>query len=536
MAKLLGMLKPAKRFRPVRLVALLTGLALILSMAAPAAAATTPPVQITLGGSGATPWNIGNIAPGQSGTKIITVQNTGLYNGDLTMWISNIVNTEGTPPQFQSHGTGDLGAYLAFKVTSTRLSSNFTMPAILGAFPANALDTHYLKVYTLRPAELVTLTWQWNLPAGVGNIVQGDGLSFDINYMLEQAVTPPPTTTVPPVTTTTPPTTTTAVTLYRLTIRVNGIGTTDPQSMFTQAGDKKYLTAIPNPGNHFVNWTGDVDNRNSASTFIIMNSDETVTANFAPDVPATTVTTTPPPATSPTTTPPVTTTGGTTAPPATTVVTTTPASGTGTPTTSPVTTTPVIPTTTIESQVYLDLSANLDAEGYTTGALTIYTGDMQGSIYIPAGTRLVDSSGNPLLGITLYTYSDPGDVFSVVLIALPSGAVFSQPLTLVMHYDESRVTAEQENELGIYVQSSDGVWHLVPGCVVDDLAATITVRISHFGIYAVRLPAVENPPFNNWWLVGGVGLATILLLMFVIVLRVRKKSDRHQVYVSKKVG
>jgi hypothetical protein len=72
--------------------------------------------------------------------------------------------------------------------------------------------------------------------------------------------------------------------------------------------------------------------------------------------------------------------------------------------------------------------------------------------------------------------------------------------------------------------------------VVDDLAATITVRISHFGIYAVRLPAVENPPFNNWWLVGGVGLATILLLMFVIVLRVRKKSDRHQVYVSKKVG
>jgi hypothetical protein len=530
--------------RRMSFFSLLAGLALVLSFSTPAAAATTPPVQITLGGSGATPWNIGNIAPGQSGTKVITVQNTGLYTGDLTMWISHIVNTEGTPPQFQTNGTGDLGAFLTFKVTSTQITSNISMPALLGSFPGSAIDTHYVKVYSLRPAELITMTWQWSLPASTGNIVQGDSLSFDINYLLEQQA--PPTTTVPPVTTTEAPPlpTMTAPGVYNLNLQVHGSGTTTPPPGIypANAGDIRYILAVPAPGNHFVNWTGDVADKNSASTSVILDSDQTVIANFAADAPSTTTpppTTTLPPTTTTTPPPPTSTITTTSGPPVSTAPTTTPTSppptsATETPTTEISTSVPVptTPAPTIVSEVAIDLTGKLDENGLTESDITIYSGDLEGDIVIHAGTRLVDSAGNPLTGIILYTYSDQKNPLSVVLIILPSGA--SLPVTLVLHYDKSQVSAEEIRELGVYVQLSNGDWELVPGGVVDEQAGTVTVQISHFSIYAVRLPG-EPSEKTAWWVIGITSLLALLILMFLIVLRVRSKSDKYPVYASKKL-
>ena len=158
--------------------------------ASPVAAAD--PVQITMGGTGTTPWSIGNIKPGDSGTQSLTIQNTGTDSGNLTIWVSNIVETEGTPIDFEPvPGTiGELGNYLTFTVASARFSSNIIMPALIGNLPQSVSDTDYLKVLTLTAGETVTLNWNWSLPAGTGNIVQGDGLSFDINYLLEQVVPP----------------------------------------------------------------------------------------------------------------------------------------------------------------------------------------------------------------------------------------------------------------------------------------------------------------------------------------------------------
>ena len=64
-----------------------------------------PPVKIVLGGSGATPWEISGIVPGMSGTQVITVQNAGTSSGNLTIWVSDIVNTEGTPVSIQPDPT-----------------------------------------------------------------------------------------------------------------------------------------------------------------------------------------------------------------------------------------------------------------------------------------------------------------------------------------------------------------------------------------------------------------------------------------------
>lgn len=78
----------------------------------------------------------------------------------------------------------------------------------------------------------------------------------------------------------------TAVTYYTLTMTATGGGSTDPavgQHSYA-AGTLVPVIASAAGGYYFVNWTGDVGtiaNVNAASTTISMNSDHSITANFA---------------------------------------------------------------------------------------------------------------------------------------------------------------------------------------------------------------------------------------------------------------
>jgi hypothetical protein len=69
---------------------------------------------------------------------------------------------------------------------------------------------------------------------------------------------------------------------YTLTMAVNGWGSTSPAvgSHSYPLGTVVTITAVPDRGWRFVNWTGDVADPNSPSTNVTMNTDKTVTANF----------------------------------------------------------------------------------------------------------------------------------------------------------------------------------------------------------------------------------------------------------------
>jgi hypothetical protein len=164
------------------------GLALFSSLSVPVAAAT-PTVELVLGGTGATPWAIGAIAPGNSGTNTVTLSNTGFSDGAVTIWLSDIVNSEGANPESETGDTaepGELGDYLILNVTGTNLSTDFTLPAKIGDFPQNATDTKHIYINPLKALSTLTLQWDWQLPLATGNDVQGDSLSFTINYALEE--------------------------------------------------------------------------------------------------------------------------------------------------------------------------------------------------------------------------------------------------------------------------------------------------------------------------------------------------------------
>jgi hypothetical protein len=70
--------------------------------------------------------------------------------------------------------------------------------------------------------------------------------------------------------------------MHNLTIEVNGSGTTTPA-----AGDQEYfegevveITAKPDSGWRFINWTGDVARPNSRTTTVTIKAEQTIVANF----------------------------------------------------------------------------------------------------------------------------------------------------------------------------------------------------------------------------------------------------------------
>lgn len=166
------------KYRTRLALALILGLALIGSLPIPAQAQA--PIDLELGGEGATSWSIDNIKPGDSGTKTVELHNAGSENGPVTIWISDIEEVD-----YAGDGAA-LDDYLLFNLSCERLSSNITLPATIHELPQSASDPNYIKINPLYAGETVTLVWEWEFPetGEPQNDAQGDSLSFTINYLL----------------------------------------------------------------------------------------------------------------------------------------------------------------------------------------------------------------------------------------------------------------------------------------------------------------------------------------------------------------
>ena len=149
------------------------------------------PVDLELGGEGAVSWDIGNIQPGSSGTKTVTLHNSGYKGGSVTIWISDIVAGEGTNPESETGDTaepGELDGYLLFGLSCSHLSTNLSLPTTIEGLPQSPADPSYIEVSPLNAGETLTVIWEWEFPetGEPQNDAQGDSLSFTINYALEQ--------------------------------------------------------------------------------------------------------------------------------------------------------------------------------------------------------------------------------------------------------------------------------------------------------------------------------------------------------------
>ena len=175
-------------YAAIRCLALVIALGVAILWPA-AAAAQTPVVKLVLGGSGATPWSIANMHPGDAGSTTVTLRNTGSGNGAVTIWISDIVSSDGANPESETGDTadpGELGTYLLLGISCSRLETNVCLPARIDSLPHGPSSANYTRLNRLNAGETLVLDWQWRLPAEVENDVQGDTLSFSINYYLQE--------------------------------------------------------------------------------------------------------------------------------------------------------------------------------------------------------------------------------------------------------------------------------------------------------------------------------------------------------------
>jgi hypothetical protein len=134
----------------------------------------------------------------------VVVRNASAYTESVLIWLSDITGLEGTPTVFGLKSTpgGDLKDKLELDLAGSGLTANFALPAPVINFPQSDMDTKTLFISGLAAGAEVSLNWYWNLPYTVGNEVQGDGLTFDINYGFSLNL--PPSTAPPAVTSTTP--------------------------------------------------------------------------------------------------------------------------------------------------------------------------------------------------------------------------------------------------------------------------------------------------------------------------------------------
>ncbi len=171
-------------------ILLITGIFTLTLPSRPAAAARGT-VDLVMGGEGATPWNIVDIKPGDIGLKTVTLQNTGTADGTVTIWLSDVLNAEGVSPEPETGDPdvpGELGDQLLLGVSTSGLRSNLHLPAPINSFPQSVSSHNYVRINNLGAGESKTLIWEWSLPALTGNEVQGDVVTFTINYLLEEVV------------------------------------------------------------------------------------------------------------------------------------------------------------------------------------------------------------------------------------------------------------------------------------------------------------------------------------------------------------
>jgi spore coat-associated protein N len=149
-----------------------------------------------------TTFDVSDVAPGDNGTASSTLANVGSLAGELDIATSVVSNTPGAGGEFGG-GSGELGAsaqiamYLDVDQSGTWTAgdiglqsdgSTYTFPTSLDY---DEIDDYASETWdaveTMNASASDDIFVDWGVPTTAGNEIQGDSVSFDITFTLEQA-------------------------------------------------------------------------------------------------------------------------------------------------------------------------------------------------------------------------------------------------------------------------------------------------------------------------------------------------------------
>jgi len=165
--------------------------------------AGTLDLNINGGNVAVTTFSATAVAPGDSGSGSSTLANVGNLSGELDITFSAVTNTGGTGGEY-GDGVGNLGAvaeiavYLDVDQSGTwsagdiGLKSDGTTYAFPTALNYATIDSYGSKSYDAVIANMAAsaaynFRVEWRVPTSAGNNIQGDSVSFNVTFTLEQA-------------------------------------------------------------------------------------------------------------------------------------------------------------------------------------------------------------------------------------------------------------------------------------------------------------------------------------------------------------
>lgn len=146
-------------------------------------------------------FDVGNVAPGASGSANCTLANVGSISGELDVSIAAINNTPGAGGTQYEGGSGELGdnaemaLYFDVDESGGATAGDFGLRSDGTLYdPSVALDYDIFNNYveTWDAADNLTagtsdsFVIDWQVPTTAGNDIQGDSVSFDITFTLQQ--------------------------------------------------------------------------------------------------------------------------------------------------------------------------------------------------------------------------------------------------------------------------------------------------------------------------------------------------------------
>jgi predicted ribosomally synthesized peptide with SipW-like signal peptide len=154
-------------------------------------------LDLEIGTSQNLPVNVSDRAPGHEGSGSVEVRNVGSIGGHLSAAITNVGGGEGDNPESETDtsGSGDLADHVHVAVGFDRdgdLSTTDDQETVIPTQPVSQAERHgaFLGLHDLggtSGTNTSNLYLKWWLDSCVGNEVQGDHLTFDIEVGLQQS-------------------------------------------------------------------------------------------------------------------------------------------------------------------------------------------------------------------------------------------------------------------------------------------------------------------------------------------------------------
>jgi len=151
--------------------------------------------------TGVATFSESNKAPGDEGTGSKTLANAGSLSGELDIAFGLITNTGGSGGTEYEDGNGDLGGVaqiavyldidqsggwnagdIGLKSDGSTYTTGDLQYATINSYASASWDA----VQTMAVSAADDFVIAWNIPTSATNSIQGDGISFDITFTLEQ--------------------------------------------------------------------------------------------------------------------------------------------------------------------------------------------------------------------------------------------------------------------------------------------------------------------------------------------------------------